>query len=102
MRGSKSSRPFLVIKSQRDMAPGAKRFQTGDVVPETGIYEIVHSPHRLPHQAVLLKDERFPRCAKCDTAVSFEWVSAVERPPGERYRLFELPVLEDDASAQSA
>ena len=85
------------------MVPGIKSFQTGDVVPETGIYRIVHSPHRLPHEAVLLKNERFPRCAKCDTAVSFELISVAERPfSGEKYRIYELPVLEDDASAQSA
>lgn len=52
---------------------------------------------------LLLKDERFPRCAKCDTAVSFELVSAAERPlSGEKYRIYELPELEDESNAQSA
>ena len=77
------------------------RFHTDEVVRQSGIYKVRHKKHRLPHEVTLLRDQYFPRCAKCDTAVVFELVRAVmdESESGSlssRIRLYELPVLEDN------
>ena len=91
-------RPFL-IESHRDM----KRYRTGDTVPETGIYRVTHSGHRLAHEAVLIKNEKFPRCAKCTSEVLFELAyAAPDLFHRLQNRIYELPVLEDEASAHSA
>ncbi len=47
-------------------------FITDQIVPESGIYEVSHADHGLPSKAILLKGQRFPRCAMCAEAVSFE------------------------------
>lgn len=75
------------------------RFYTGDKVPVTGLYLVHHGAHRLPHEALLLKDEKFPRCAKCADQVEFELLRAV--PDFDRHRdriarIYELPVTGDD------
>lgn len=90
--------PFL-LESHHDM----KRYRTGDTVPETGIYRVIHNLHRLCHEAVLAKDEKFPRCAKCTSEVLFEL--AYEAPDlfhRLQHRVYELPVIEDEATANSA
>ena len=83
----------------------AERFSTGDTVPVTGLYLILHAAHRLPHEALLLKGEKFPRCAKCANRVGFEVLKAV--PGFEQHRdriakLYELPALDEDDSATLA
>ena len=93
-------RPFLV-KSAAAKTAEAAAFRTDEVVPQSGIYRVRHSSHRVPHEVTLLRDQYFPRCARCDTAVIFELVRAV---PDEsetailspRIYLYELPVFEDD------
>jgi hypothetical protein len=81
------------------------RFHTEEVVRESGIYKVRHKKHRLPHEVTLLRDQYFPRCAKCDTAVVFELVRAVMDESessgfSSRIKLYELPVLEDDMPAE--
>jgi len=94
-------RPFVVSKTERPA--DSRHFETGAVVPETGIYRVVHASHRLPHEVVILKSERFPRCAKCDGAVLFDLVHAApELFQHARYRVYELPVLEDEADLRRA
>jgi hypothetical protein len=53
------------------------------VVPKAGIYKVSHAQHRLPHKATFKANEKFPACHKCDTAVRFELLVAVE-DEGER------------------
>jgi hypothetical protein len=80
-----------------------KRFQTGNVVPESGIYRVAHNPHRLPHEAVLIKGERFPRCAKCLSDVVFELAYAAPDVFHRlHYRIYELPVIEDEETDATA
>ncbi len=70
--------------------------RTGAVVPESGIYRVHHGGHRLPHEVTLLKDQRFPRCAKCRNLVEFEIIAlapALPERPG-RIVLYELPELD--------
>jgi hypothetical protein len=93
-------RPFLV-KPSAGKAAEAATFGTDEIVPQSGIYRVRHSSHRVPHEVTLLRDQYFPRCANCATAVMFELVRAV---PDEseiailspRICLYELPVIEDD------
>jgi hypothetical protein len=46
-------------------------FRTNDLVPASGIYEILHAQHLLAKQVVLFKSERFPKCSRCDFPVTF-------------------------------
>jgi hypothetical protein len=51
-----------------------KEFRCGEKIPQSGIYRVVHRNHRLPHEVTLLRDQLFPRCAKCEDSVYFELV----------------------------
>jgi hypothetical protein len=46
-------------------------FKPGDVVPESGVYTVVHDEHRQRHWATIFKGERFPLCAHCAGSVRF-------------------------------
>lgn len=48
-----------------------KTFLTGDAVPANGVYEIFHAQHALASLVVLFKAERFPKCSRCDSTVTF-------------------------------
>ena len=77
--------------------------ETGAVVPETGIYRVVHSSHRLPHEVVILKGQRFPKCQRCSDRVYFELV----HPAPDLFRhttfiLYELPVIDESSEASTA
>lgn len=81
----------------------AIKLQTGNRVPESGIYRVTHAGHRLPHAVTICKGETFPRCAKCADLVVFELVRQVECPYSyEPMHIFELhPEEEDVASSWS-
>jgi hypothetical protein len=95
---AKRSRLFLV-ESAPQKSVKHPRFHTDEIVRRTGIYKVRHKKHRLPHDVILLRDQYFPRCANCDTAVVFELVQAVmdgAETGTSQIRLYELPVIEDD------
>ncbi len=48
-------------------------YTTGQRVPASGIYEAHHREHRVAREVTLLKDEFFPRCARCDAAVQLDY-----------------------------
>ena len=50
-----------------------------DPVPVSGIYQVKHYRHRLPHEATLLKGEYFPHCRFCVDKVRFRLVYAATR-----------------------
>lgn len=55
--------------------PGGHTYNPGDVVRETGIYEVIHSgDHRAAHDAVMLSGDVFPPCETCADAVRFRLV----------------------------
>jgi hypothetical protein len=92
---------FLLFFYQ--MQSGKNAYETGEIVPETGIYRVVHSAHRLPHEVVILKDEHFPRCCKCSGSVFFSLVHAAPELFWRTvYHVYELPIIEDDAAATGA
>ncbi len=58
-------------------------FQPGILVPESGIYQVLHYRHRLYHEVTLLRTGSFPPCSECGTNVRFRLVRSA-------------PLIEDD------
>jgi hypothetical protein len=54
-----------------------KTFETGQVVPQSGVYSVVHAEHRLPHEVTLLRADTFPPCSKCGVHVKFKLLRSV-------------------------
>lgn len=91
----------LNVRSNQSQSDMTMRYSTGDLVPATGIYRVTHNLHRLPHEAVLLANERFPRCARCNSDVLFELAyAAPDLLPTYRTRIYELPVVENEFQNQ--
>jgi len=70
---------------------------TGGLVPETGIYEVSHSAHRLPDQVTLLAGKEFPRCQACQEPVTFKLqqrLPSADKSLHFRMNLYQLPVLD--------
>jgi hypothetical protein len=85
------------------MLMSPNKYHTGDLVPDSGIYRVVHSVHRLPHSVTICKGERFPRCAKCADKVVFELIRGIECPfTYEPMHVFELHPEEDERAAGAA
>jgi hypothetical protein len=85
------------------MVRGGSTYETGDIAPETGIYLVVHSAHRLPHEVVVIKGQGFPKCQKCGDAVLFELVhSAPDLYRHTTKTVFELPVIEEEEDSATA
>jgi len=57
-----------------------KTYRPGEIVPENGVYRVIHESHRLMHEASLAKGERFPICKQCKESVRFELRRAVKHP----------------------
>lgn len=57
-----------------------KKYRPGELVPESGVYRVIHASHRLMHEATLLGAEKFPICKQCRMAVRFELRRAVKDP----------------------
>ncbi len=50
-------------------------FAAGDIIPESGIYEVIHQhAHRDAHESVLVKGDQFPDCEVCHEQVRFRVV----------------------------
>jgi|ERR1051326_6922396 hypothetical protein len=101
--GPRKPELFLVKASMNEMS-AERLYRTGETIPHSGIYRVIHHQHRLPHDVTLLKDEMFPRCAQCRDAVSFELLQAarveMDRFDDGRVRisLYELPELDFEAN----
>jgi hypothetical protein len=90
---------FLV----KSFAMPGRSFKTGAIIPDSGIYRVSHSAHRLPHEVTLLKGETFPKCQRCADTVTFELVRAMDVTTRFSWRvtLYELPVLDDVAPSKT-
>jgi hypothetical protein len=77
---------------------GVANYRTGQKIPDSGIYKVVHRQHRLPHEVTLLKGDTFPRCAKCGDLVEFELIHAApdHRASDMPVQLYALPDLDDE------
>lgn len=98
---AKRSKLFLV-KSATGMEEQQPIFRTGERITRSGIYQVIHRKHRLPHEVTLLKDQTFPRCSKCQDQVEFQLVRECQLLEREsefstHIHLYELPVLDDAA-----
>jgi len=68
---------LFLIKSGRKKGERRPGYQGGEIIPYSGIYQVIHYRHRLPHEVTLLRSEQFSSCAKCHDAVIFEVVRPV-------------------------
>jgi hypothetical protein len=68
-------------------------YRTGLKIPQSGIYRVTHSRHRLPHEVNLLQGETFPRCAKCEDKVQFALIGTAEDQEAGKVAevIYELP-----------
>jgi hypothetical protein len=57
------------------LRPGSRRHRSGDVVRQSGIYEVVHDrEHREAHEVVMISGAHFPDCETCKEKVSFRLI----------------------------
>jgi len=69
------NRPKKDSRHQSHHLPHGPAYHPGDIVRETGIYEIVHDKeHRQAHEAVMLSGDTFPACDTCLDRVRFRLV----------------------------
>lgn len=76
-----------------------KTFSTGQTVPHSGIYRVLHAGHRLPHEVTLVAGEIFPRCSKCKDAVQFQSIRQATLAHADKsfkIVVYELPVVEEE------
>lgn len=79
------------------------KFATGSHIPTSGVYQVVHSAHRLRSEVILIRGDIFPRCSKCSHAVEFVLIRAVQDGFQEgRVRVYELPIIEEDDVSEAA
>lgn len=76
-----------------------KQHSSGETVPISGIYSVVHREHRLPHEVTLLEGQRFPACSKCGVEVRFAIARPVDGTQDTRGRilLYKLTELGADS-----
>jgi hypothetical protein len=66
------------LQPERKVLP--RKHRPGEIVPESGVYRVVHDEHRLMHEATLLQGDKFPLCRQCQHQVRFELRRAVKNP----------------------
>lgn len=98
------ARKLRLVTARHSMQKAEKQFRCGDKIPESGIYRVVHRNHRLPHEVTLLREQLFPRCAKCEDSVYFELVrSAPDITLGPfKVALYALPCCDEEEDATVA
>jgi hypothetical protein len=88
-------REFTVHTGGKTAKVKPTELRTGCVVPDSGIYRVIHSQHRLPSEVTLIANQSFPRCSKCAEPVNFELVRSAPdigiRHSGFKVALYELP-----------
>lgn len=54
------------------MASIGDTFKPGDLVPESGIYDVIHDQgHTVKHQVTVIAGRKFPPCRNCGHGVRF-------------------------------
>ncbi len=56
--------PALLARKYRSYKPG-------QMVPISGIYNVVHVDHRADHEVLAIRGDEFPSCRICKDAVRF-------------------------------
>jgi hypothetical protein len=55
--------------------PNGRRHRSGEVVRQSGIYEVMHDrAHREAHEVVMISGDRFPDCETCQEKVRFRLI----------------------------
>lgn len=50
----------------------SKMFQSGDVVPNSGVYQVFHStPHSMGGREMYFEGSRFPECGSCSAGALY-------------------------------
>ncbi len=49
-----------------------RAYKSGQMVPISGIYTVIHVDHRGPHEALAIRGDVFPACRICKTQVRFQ------------------------------
>jgi hypothetical protein len=95
---SKSKAKLQLVDPSHDKAPEMNQFRCGDKIMESGIYLVVHSNHRLPHEVTLLRDQLFPKCSRCEDSVYFELVRSAPDITLAPFKvaLYALPAAEEE------
>jgi len=73
------------------------RYKPGEVVPESGVYRVLHGRHRAPHENTLREGEHFPECRRCGDDVRFELVVSADFSGGGPTLL----LVEDEGSVRT-
>lgn len=83
------SRPRSPRVGRVNPPPDSRRkiFLNGEVVPASGIYQVTHSSHRLPHEVTLLSGKVFPRCIECADAVRFKLIRSAPELDKSNFRV---------------
>jgi hypothetical protein len=72
-------------------------------VPESGVYRVFHSGHRVSHEVTLVAAQDFPPCSHCGRDVHFELIQpAPEIAQDANFRsrrLYEIPHPEEESGA---
>jgi hypothetical protein len=84
------------------MAGEPEQFATGETVPDSGIYLVTHTPHRLAVEVALFKGEIFPKCGRCSEAVQFRMVRAFHGLDAIAKLSYRVPLYELEADDQEA
>jgi hypothetical protein len=55
--------------------PNGRRYRAGEVVRQSGIYEVMHDrDHREAHEVVMISGQSFPDCDTCKEKVRFRLI----------------------------
>jgi hypothetical protein len=83
-RHNRASQPGIAFRAQSDSIknsrhggerPGGRRYRFGEVVRQSGIYEVIHDRnHREAHEVVMISGEYFPDCDTCKEKVRFRLI----------------------------
>src|SRR5260221_13613268 len=95
---SSKKRKLRLVTSRYGLRQAGKEFVCVDKIPESGIYRVVHSNHRLPHEVILLCDQLFPKCIRCEDSVYFELVRSAPDITLAPFKvaLYALPVRDEE------
>jgi hypothetical protein len=73
---------------------------SGEPIPSSGLYQVLHDDHALPSQVTLVKGFSFPPCAECAIPVHFKLLRVMPHLDSLRGNIVlnVLPVLKDEAA----
>jgi hypothetical protein len=54
-----------------------RAYKSGQMVPISGIYTVIHLDHRAPHEALAIRGDVFPFCRVCKNQVRFQIAQVV-------------------------